>query len=255
MSYIKNRIIHRFIRDITDYETGGVCYNQILPADTQVYAVYPEQESASNQSTEDVINTKSGLYYVIGDGIHTYTEIRDGHGQSPYNREYRAVPADAIDALLSIFSKVEITNLQDGDYLAYDAKKNAWVNRGGTPIPPTDVIDGGNASDKATNTLDGGNAWTVEFDIIIDGGTAGDQPTENYDGGDASSIPTANYNGGDAGAQHSEIWDGGNAGEIPPVPVIVDGGNTPSEVQTNTIDGTSASQTAFDEILDGGIVI
>ena len=51
MSYIKNRIIHRFIRDIADYEVGGACYSQILPADTQVYAVYPEPK----ESTSDAV--------------------------------------------------------------------------------------------------------------------------------------------------------------------------------------------------------
>ena len=162
MSYIKNRIIHRFIRDITDYEEGGACYSQILPADTQVYAVYPDS------------NTKSGLYYVIGDGVHTYTEIRDGKGLLPYNIEYIAVPADALSALLSIFSKVQITDLKDGDYLAYDAAKQAWVNKSGTPgptPPPTDVIDGGDHPDtEQTSTLDGGSIFD-DYDDYIDGGT------------------------------------------------------------------------------------
>lgn len=288
MSYIKNRIIHRFIRDIADYELGGACYSQILPADTQVYAVYPDAEST------DVYGEKSGLYYVIGDGIHTYTEIRDGRGSAPYNIEYRAVPAGALDALLAIFSNIKITDLKDGDYLVYDAKQKCWVNRGGTPGPePTEDIDGGSASDIPTSTIDGGNAWTIDFDIIIDGGNAGEQPEppEDIDGGDASSIPVYVVDGGNAGSIADETIDGGNAGTpiptedvdggdnpaIDPTSVLdaglvdsafdkvidggdpgviesVDGGDTPSSIITDTIDGASPVQAIFDRILDGGTI-
>lgn len=206
VSYIKNRIIHRFIRDIADYEEGGVCYGQILPADTQVYAVYPEQESTSGYS-----NAKSGLYYVIGDGIHTYSEIRDGHGQSHYNIEYRAVPASALDAIIAIFSKVKITDLQDGDYLVYDAKQDAWVNKGGKPLPP-DVIDGGGAWTVATDTIDGGDAYSQVFDIVIDGGDAGAAPVPSVvDGGDSPDAVQTNTIDGTSASQTTfdEIIDGG----------------------------------------------
>ena len=34
----QKRIIHRFIRPISDYEEGGTYYNQVIPIDTQAYA-------------------------------------------------------------------------------------------------------------------------------------------------------------------------------------------------------------------------
>ena len=97
MAYIKNRIIHRFIRDITEYLENGICYGQVLPADTQVYANYSKE---AGQVDNDG-NPKVGLYYVIGDGVHTYTEIRDGHGENDYNKEYVAFEADNIPEKLS----------------------------------------------------------------------------------------------------------------------------------------------------------
>ena len=70
-----NRVIHRFIRDISDYERGGRFYSQIIPLDTQAYAIYP-------------IEDDNRFFYVIGDGEHTYTELRDGKGKSEVYTEY-----------------------------------------------------------------------------------------------------------------------------------------------------------------------
>jgi len=70
-----NRVIHRFIRNISDYESGGEFYAQIIPLDTQAYAIYPNKDG-------------NKLFYVIGDGEHTYTEIRDGLGNGESHKEY-----------------------------------------------------------------------------------------------------------------------------------------------------------------------
>jgi len=75
MRITDTRVIHRFVRDIEDYEFGGEYYAQIIPLDTQVYAQYNSGD-------------KKGLWYVMGDGEHTYIEIRDGKGSVPSAKEY-----------------------------------------------------------------------------------------------------------------------------------------------------------------------
>ena len=70
-----NRVIHRFIREISAYEFGGELYSQTIPLDTQAYAIYPNEEG-------------NRFFYVIGDGEHTYTEIRDGKGNGEAYKEY-----------------------------------------------------------------------------------------------------------------------------------------------------------------------
>lgn len=75
MKIVDSKVIHRFIRDISEYEYGGEYYAQIIPVDSQAYAMYDSKE-------------KSGLYYVLGDGEHTYIEIRDGKGSAPSAKEY-----------------------------------------------------------------------------------------------------------------------------------------------------------------------
>lgn len=69
------RVIHRFIREISAYEFGGELYSQIIPLDTQAYAIYPNEDG-------------NRFFYVIGDGEHTYTEIRDGKGLGEAYKEY-----------------------------------------------------------------------------------------------------------------------------------------------------------------------
>jgi hypothetical protein len=95
MTVTDNRVIHRFIRDISEYEYGGEYYAQVLPLDIQVYAIYTKP-------------SKNGLFYVIGDGLHTYTEIRDGKGKSFVYREYAAMSLDAL---------VEIRNLIEDEII------------------------------------------------------------------------------------------------------------------------------------------
>ncbi|MGN1393442.1 MAG: hypothetical protein ACI4V7_05280 [Succinivibrionaceae bacterium] len=86
MELKEDRIIHRFIRDISEYESGGEYYNQVIPADTQAYAIYSSGE-------------KTGLYYVLGDDAHTYTEIRDGYGGKKSAKEYPVFTSDHVNTI------------------------------------------------------------------------------------------------------------------------------------------------------------
>lgn len=78
MVNIQNKVIHRFIRPISEYEEGGLYANNIIPLDVQAYAFYSE-------ARED---HEAGLYFVFGDGQHTYTEIREGKSNSEGVQEY-----------------------------------------------------------------------------------------------------------------------------------------------------------------------
>ena len=93
MAIGQNKIIHRFIRPISDYEEGGIYYNQVIPIDTQAYAYYPPERERDFE-----------LYYIFGDGIHTYTEIRDGKSISEIIEEYPVLNQDFVDLVKSIHS-------------------------------------------------------------------------------------------------------------------------------------------------------
>lgn len=82
------RVIHRFIREISAYEFGGELYSQIIPLDTQAYAIYPNEEG-------------NRFFYVIGDGEHTYTEIRDGKGNGEAYKEYPVFTKGNLDIVVS----------------------------------------------------------------------------------------------------------------------------------------------------------
>ena len=82
------RVIHRFIRELSAYEFGGELYSQIIPLDTQAYAIYPNEEG-------------NRFFYVIGDGEHTYTEIRDGKGNGEAYKEYPVFTKDNLDIVVS----------------------------------------------------------------------------------------------------------------------------------------------------------
>ena len=84
---LDNRVIHRFIRDISEYELGGEFYSQIIPLDTQAYAIYPNEED-------------NYLFYVIGDGEHTYTELRDGKGNGTAYREYPVLTPENLNIMI-----------------------------------------------------------------------------------------------------------------------------------------------------------
>lgn len=87
MASIQNKIIHRFVRPIAEYEKNGSYYTQVIPLDTQAYAIYPEEAE------------KTGLWYVLGDGDHTYVEIRDGKGNKDSAKEYPVFTQDVIDLI------------------------------------------------------------------------------------------------------------------------------------------------------------
>ena len=94
------RVIHRFIRNISDYELGGEFHAQIIPLDTQAYAIYPDKDG-------------NKLFYVIGDGEHTYTEIRDGLGNGESHKEY------------PVFTESNLDNINNGIEEEAEARKQA----------------------------------------------------------------------------------------------------------------------------------
>lgn len=100
MAIAQNRVIHRFIRPIADYEEGGTYYSQVIPVDTQAYAFYPEDAGRDCE-----------LWYVFGDGIHTYTEIRDGKGTTESAKEFPVFTQDFIDIINDTYSKEEIDEI------------------------------------------------------------------------------------------------------------------------------------------------
>lgn len=162
MAYIKNRIIHRFIRDITEYLENGVCYGQVLPVDTQVYAEYSKDAGQVDEEG----NPKIGLYYVIGDGIHTYTEIRDGHGENRYNKEYLAFESDS-----SVLKDVRLHDLKDGQMLQWNEEQHRWINIRSALIPLELLwddanFDCGKAQDEYEEILDGGNAGAYHITLL-----------------------------------------------------------------------------------------
>lgn len=80
----QQKIIHRFIRPFSDYEEGGSYHTRVIPLDTQAYAIYP----FGMREVE--------LYYVLGDGIHTYLEIKNGMGAVESAKEYPVINVEDI---------------------------------------------------------------------------------------------------------------------------------------------------------------
>lgn len=111
MELKEDRIIHRFIKDISEYESGGEYYNQVIPADTQAYAIYSSGE-------------KSGLYYVMGDDAHTYTEIRDGYGSKKSAKEYPVFTTEYINTINRKADKSYV----DTEFVNAENKWTAQVN-------------------------------------------------------------------------------------------------------------------------------
>ena len=99
MAPIQNKVIHRFVCPIADYEKRGKYYTQVVPLDTQAYAFYP------------VGAEKTGLWYVLGDGNHTYAEIRDGRGDKESCKEYPVFTEEFIEIINDTYSKEEVDAL------------------------------------------------------------------------------------------------------------------------------------------------
>lgn len=83
----ENRIVHKVIHDVSFYDEKGHYYSTVIPLNTQVYAMYPNQ------------GEKTDLWYVYGDGIHTYAEIRDGKGNRNQSKEYPVFTKEFINAI------------------------------------------------------------------------------------------------------------------------------------------------------------
>lgn len=99
MPSIQNKVIHRFVCPISDYEKGGPLYTQVVPLDTQAYSFYPPNAE------------KHGLWYVLGDGSHTYTEIREGRSHKESSKEYPVFTEDFIEIINDTYSKEEVDAL------------------------------------------------------------------------------------------------------------------------------------------------
>ena len=98
----QNRIIHRFIRPIADYKPGGTYFHQVVPIDTQAYAYYPNGERDVN------------LWYVFGDGIHTYDEIVAGKGFGEQVKEFPVFTAELLELInkqFDCYTKEEVDAL------------------------------------------------------------------------------------------------------------------------------------------------
>jgi len=141
----QKRIIHRFIRPIADYEEGGIYYNQVIPIDTQAYAHYPKEYGRDYN-----------LWYVFGDGVHTYTEIRDGKGLVDTAKEYPIFTQEYIESFVTFDKLYEIL---DEELVAenikyqneYDDYKN--VKEGLDALlykEPIVTLSGGNIYEKGT---------------------------------------------------------------------------------------------------------
>lgn len=88
MKLVEKRVIHRFVQDIAAYEEGGEYFDKVIPLNTQAYAIYPNTGA-----------DKKGLYYVLGDDVHTYTQIRDGQGSLQSSKEYPVFNQEVINTI------------------------------------------------------------------------------------------------------------------------------------------------------------
>lgn len=148
------KIIHRFIYDINEYEVGGSQANKIIPLDTQVYSYYPDTYTGHTE----------GLFFVLGDGVHTYVEIRSGLGIYPTAKEYSATgDSGAIEELRRLIATkvtknpnavegtgIKITTDENGLVIGIE---NLTIND--IPALPPSKIDGVTVSSSEINQLAG----------------------------------------------------------------------------------------------------
>lgn len=116
MKLVEKRVIHRFVQDIAAYEEGGEYFDKVIPLNTQAYAIYPNTGA-----------DKKGLYYVLGDDVHTYTQIRDGQGSLQSSKEYPVFNQEVINTINKKADKTyvdsEITNTENTLNAAIEAEK------------------------------------------------------------------------------------------------------------------------------------
>lgn len=134
----QQKIIHRFIRPFSDYEEGGSYYTRVIPLDTQAYAMYP----FGVREVE--------LYYVLGDGIHTYLEIKNGMGAVESAKEY---PVINIDDIADFMRKSH-----DPDTLYSVDSDGNTVN-----IPKSTFVQAVNDTLRVYGTDESGNQTTFDF--------------------------------------------------------------------------------------------
>ena len=120
MKLVEKRVIHRFVQDIAAYEEGGEYFDKVIPLNTQAYAIYPNTGA-----------DKKGLYYVLGDDVHTYTQIRDGQGSLQSSKEYPVFNQEVINTINKKADKTyvdsEITNTENTLNAAIEAEKTRAI--------------------------------------------------------------------------------------------------------------------------------
>lgn len=111
----QQKIIHRFIRPISDYEPGGDHYYRVIPLDTQAYAIYPHGQREVD------------LYYVLGDGIHTYLEIKNGMGTVESAHEYPVISVEDIEGFMKRSHDPDTLYSVDSEGNTVNIPKNTFV--------------------------------------------------------------------------------------------------------------------------------
>lgn len=129
------------------------------------------------------------LYHKYVEGIQDFTCIDDFEEKAKDPKTYGLQPLltpgarvqiteDNVitfdDIYLGDLADVEITDLQDGDMLVYDASIRKWVNKQ-VKIPPTPepIVDGGESDANPSLIVDGSNSQAVPYNTLDGGEAAG----------------------------------------------------------------------------------
>lgn len=159
MASTQNRIIHRFVKEISEYENGGAYYNQVIPVDTQAYAVYPAFDESGIE-----VEGKKGLFYVLGDGNHTYVEIRDGRGNYDSSKEYPVITnEDFLNKIDTIIPGANVVVTGEGPVRT--------ISVPGVPVPEYFVssqeLSGTPVIGQAIEDLDGTKVLAIKPSVIL----------------------------------------------------------------------------------------
>ena len=98
MKINNNRIIHRFIKDRSEYEEGGSLFTQIIPVGVQAYS-YELKENGDPTKPDDYI-----VRYVLGTGSSTYMEIANGLGK---DEDGNPLPELSREYMVTSLSQIE----------------------------------------------------------------------------------------------------------------------------------------------------
>lgn len=99
---VVNKVIHRFIRERSEYEEGGSLYNQIIPYNVQAYS-YKLRDNGNPNDPNDYT-----VAYVLGTGSSTYMEIANGEG-----KDSEGNPCPALSKEIVVTSVSELNSLLD----------------------------------------------------------------------------------------------------------------------------------------------